>query len=149
MRTPTLYDVPNRETFHVPLDYDWDLHVLPQLVKTIRPFLTELSILEVSHYFIAGHRFDVSIDAVATLSVVAPSLHTLCLPSPNTGLPEPKPLTLANLCRLPFMPTANYINPEGLTWLLNLALWLEVIALDWDALVDADDYCDVPRVTDG
>ncbi|KAL2134840.1 hypothetical protein VTI74DRAFT_10736 [Chaetomium olivicolor] len=138
---------PNLETLDLPLDCDWDMHVIPQLVKTRPPFLTKLTDIKVSHFFIAGDRWDVSFDAVAALLAAAPNVYTLCLPSPSSGAVGGSVLPLANLHRLLFQVNC-FISPELLTDMLDSAPQLEMVALHWDALADAYDSCEDRRTTD-
>ena len=136
---------PNLETLRIPLDCDWRLHLLPQLIKTNPPFLTKLNTLKVFHYFIAGDRWDVCFAAVVALCEAAPNLRTLCLPTPDIDSAGSAPLPLANLRRLLLYHNC-FISPEGLTWILESAPLLEVIALHWDAM--AGEYSADCQVTD-
>jgi hypothetical protein len=140
-----LAHTPNLEYLRIPLDYDWNLHLLPQLIKTLPPFLPKLKALEVSHYFIAGDRFDVNMDAIDTIIRAAPNLDSLCLPSPSCGGGPAVPMP--NLRRLYFQDECS-ISPEALTALLKAAPKLEVLALRWAAMADAYDNCDDRRTTD-
>jgi hypothetical protein len=138
-----LANTPNLEYLRMPVDYGWNLCLLPQLLKSRPPFLTKLKGFEVTHYFIAGDRFDVSIDAVAR---AAPNLEMLSLPSPSWDYGDaPTPLT--NLQRLYFQSGCN-INPDHLSSMLDSAPKLEVLALHWDALNDAYDDVEDRRTTD-
>ncbi|KAK4031561.1 hypothetical protein C8A01DRAFT_21244 [Parachaetomium inaequale] len=140
-----LAHTPDLEYLRVPLDYDWNLHLLSQLVKTRPPFLTKLKSLEVSHYFIAGDRFDVNMDAIDTIIRAAPNLDSLCLPSPNCGYGSATPMP--SLRRLYFQDDCS-ISPEALTALLDAAPKLEVLALRWAAMADSYDDCADRRTTD-
>jgi hypothetical protein len=136
----------NLEYLRMPVDYDWNLCLLPQLVKSKPPFLTKLKGLEVTHYFIAGDRFEVSIDAVNAVAHAAPNLEMLSLPSPNWDYGD-APTPLANLRRLYFQNGCS-INPDHLASMLESAPELEVVALHWDALDDAYDDVEDQRTTD-
>ncbi|KAK4125842.1 hypothetical protein N657DRAFT_533868, partial [Parathielavia appendiculata] len=136
----------NLEYLRMPLDCDWNLCLIPQLIKSRPPFLAKLKALEVHHYFIAGDRFDVSIDAVDAIAHAAPNLDSLCLPSPNWNYGA-SPAPLAHLRRLYFQANCN-INPEHLTAMFESAPKLEVLALHWNALDDAYDFVDDRRTTD-
>ncbi len=141
-----LAHTPNLEYLRMPLDYDWDLHILPQLVKNHPPLLPALKSLEVSHYFIAGDRFDISMNAVETIAAHAPNLEAMCLP--DTAFSRGTTFTpLPNLRKL-YWQTPCAANPDALAAMLDAAPRLEVLALPWDALADNYDYCEDRCTTD-
>ena len=137
---------PNLEYLHMPLDYNWDLHLLPQLAKTHPPLLPALKSLEVSHYFIAGDRFDISMHAVEAIAAHAPNLEAMCLPDPafsygGTFAPLPS-------LRKLYWQAPCAANPDALAAMLAAAPRLEVLALPWDALDDGYNCCEDRCTTD-
>ncbi|KAK4155860.1 hypothetical protein C8A00DRAFT_41592 [Chaetomidium leptoderma] len=137
---------PNLEFLRLPLDYDWNLHLLPQLVQTRPAFLTKLQTLDVFHFFIAGDRFDASMSAVDAIVQAAPNLDSLCLPSLNWSYADTVS-PLSNLRRLYFQSNC-YMSPRMLTKMLQAAPRLEVLAVHWDAMVDGYDYAEGGRATE-
>ncbi|KAK4174669.1 hypothetical protein QBC36DRAFT_242821 [Triangularia setosa] len=137
-----LAHTPNLNYLRFPLDYDWQLNLLPRFTCFSLPSLRSL---EVTHYFIAGDRFDASLSAVETIISAAPNLQSLSLPSPNDDTNFSAPL--ANLRRLDLQAN-NSISPELLTTLISSASKLVSFSLHWDALGDAYEDCEDRRVVD-
>ena len=142
-----LAHTPNLEYLRMPLDYDWNFHLLPQLATSQHPpSLTHLKAIEVCQFFIAGDRFDACTDPVETLALLAPNLDSLCLPDPNWlggGAFAPLP----NLRRLYWQAPCS-ANMEQMAGMLEAAPRLEVLALPWDAMADYDDCCDDRTTTE-
>ena len=138
LRTPSL------ATLLLPLDYNWDLHAIPQLVnhpdkaKRPPPFLPHLRHLEVDSFFIAGDRFESSLAAVNALARAAPGLETLSLPTPASEAWFPSRGRLRVLRALHFQSEVR-IDADLLAHMLESAPALEVLTLHLDALVDAQE----------
>ncbi len=136
LRTPRL------ATLLIPLDYDWHLHVIPQLVnhqdkaKPSPPLLPHLRNLKVERFFIAGDRFEASLAAVNSLACAAPGLETLSLPTPSSEAWFPPGGCLRALRALHFR-NGVCIDADLLASMLEAAPALEVLTLDLDALADA------------
>ncbi|KAK3994419.1 hypothetical protein QBC44DRAFT_391649 [Cladorrhinum sp. PSN332] len=130
----------NLQYLRIPLDYDWQLNLLSQLLPTSRFSLPALHSLEVFHFFIAGDCFSISLDAVETIIAAAPNLQALSLPSPNADSSSSTLPPLSNLRQLDLQQDCS-ISPELLSQLLSSAPKLEAFALHWDAAGDGDDYC--------
>lgn len=140
LRTPGLV------TLLLPLDYDWDLHALPQLVyhqdeaaKCPAPLLPHLRHLQVERFFIAGDRFESSLGPVDALAHAAPALETLSLPTPASEDWFPSGgLRLGALRALHFRWGVS-IDAGLLAHMLAAAPGLEVLTLDLDQLADAQE----------
>lgn len=128
---------PNLEALQIPLDYNWDLSVLEHQAKKkeIPPLLPKLAVLDVSHYYISGDCWDVSLSAIDALILAAPALQSISIPSPGYSGGSSKPVPLANLRRLELAQNCH-IDPELLASYLGAAPKLEFVALHWDAMSD-------------
>lgn len=136
-----LAHAPSLEYLRIPLDYDWQLCFLEKLGSKFS--LPALKSLEVSHYFIAGDRFDISLDAVETITAAAPNLEFLSIPSPNAyNVTVP----LGNLRALD-LQSNNAVCSEVLSDFMSKTPKLERFALQWDAF-SYDDDADDRRVID-
>jgi hypothetical protein len=148
-----LAHTPNLEYLRIPLDYDWELPILTQLLLPPTPntkfSLPHLHSLQIHHHYTSGDRFSIPITTVETLLHAAPNLTSLCLPSPHSdyrsnNTPTPP---LNNLRHLYFQGNCT-IDPDLLTNLLASAPNLAALRLHWDALGDSYAWCDGRRVTD-
>lgn len=140
-----LANTPNLEYLRMPIDCDWQLHLLEELLEKRGgvPFFPKLRALDIRHFFIAGDRFDVSSDAVDAIARAAPSLESLALSSPNGALNAPLP----HLRRLRFHGNCC-MSPEVLERILRSAPQLEALALPWDVLEDMGDMDDDDRTNE-
>ncbi|KAK4460640.1 hypothetical protein QBC42DRAFT_180465 [Cladorrhinum samala] len=128
-----LAHTPSLEYLRIPLDYDWRLEFLHGLGSEFS--LPALRSLEVSHYFIAGDRFDISLDAVETIAAAAPNLEFLSIPSPNAYNADGP---FGNLRALD-LQSNNAVCSEVLSDFASKAPKLERFALQWDGFSYEDD----------